>query len=558
MDAPRSKLTPSLLRAVIAAGIVSLLVAAGVQARPPPSLSQVLKNAELRDGGTEESAPPPRDEPGLPGSPRSTLKEWLRFCLAGNFVDAARFLDVPEEQLERGPELARRLKAVLDRYAAIDLAKLSGHPDGDTGDGLPHDEELVARVPGPSGATLTVRLVHERSGDLGWWRFDRETVEQIDPWYSTLRNRWLIDILPAPLLRMGPAGVLYWQWLALCLLLVGAFVAALVLARLTQAGLLRLARRTAPPWDDRIVENIFGPLTMFWAVGLFSLFLPLIGLLEAAHLSVAHLEHLAFVTAVLWLVMRAVSELTGYLHESDWAKASPASRALIPLGSTLTKLLVVFVGLISLLSELGYSVSSIVAGLGIGGLALAFGAQKTVENLFGALSIGIDQPFRAGDVVRVEDSIGTVEVIGLRSTRIRTADRTIITIPNGKLAELKIESLAARDRFRFYAVLGLTYATKASQLRAVISAIELLLRQSPKVWPEVQVVLLQFGPSSLDIEVSAWIQAKDSAEFAKLKQELLFQILETVEREGSSFAFPTRSVQLLNPVRTQAVPDDEK
>jgi hypothetical protein len=133
---------------------------------------------------------------------------------------------------------------------------------------------------------------------------------------------------------------------------------------------------------------------------------------------------------------------------SPWGLTHVASRSLLSLGARIGKVALGIMALVAVISELGYPVTSLIAGLGIGGLAFALASQKTVENLFGAFSIGVDQPFCEGDFIKVEDFSGTVEAIGLRSTRIRTLDRTLITVPNGKLAEMRIETFAVRDRIR--------------------------------------------------------------------------------------------------------------
>jgi MscS family membrane protein len=170
-----------------------------------------------------------------------------------------------------------------------------------------------------------------------------------------------------------------------------------------------------------------------------------------------------------------------------------------------------------------------------------------VENLFGAFSLGVDQPFREGDFVRVEDFTGTVESIGLRSTRIRTLERTLITVPNGKLAEMRLESFAARDRLRLFTVLGLAYDTTAAQMRQVLGGLEAVLEAQPLLWREsysVRFVLL--ADSALHVEVNAWFTLTDWAEFTRLRQELLLQFMEVVEKAGTSFAFPTRTLHLVD------------
>jgi MscS family membrane protein len=207
---------------------------------------------------------------------------------------------------------------------------------------------------------------------------------------------------------------------------------------------------------------------------------------------------------------------------------------------------VIALSLTALLNDIGYPVASLLAGLGIGGLALAFAAQKTLENLFGSVSISIDRPFQVGDFVRVEGGLlGNVEHLGLRSTRIRTLDRTIVTIPNGKLADQRIETFAPRDRCRLSFTLGLVYATTAAQMRAVLAGVETLLRAHPRVWPEgISVRFVGLSPSTLDVEVVAWFATADWNEFQAIRQDVLLAVMDVVERAGTAFAFPTQTVQL--------------
>ena len=235
---------------------------------------------------------------------------------------------------------------------------------------------------------------------------------------------------------------------------------------------------------------------------------------------------------------------------ASWTKDHPSARALLPLGSRVAKVLVMILGLVAMLSELGYPVTSLVAGLGIGGLAFALAAQKTVENLFGAFSLGADQPFREGDFVHIEDFVGTVEAIGLRSTSIRTLDRTIISIPNGKLADMRVESFTARDRLRLACTIGLVYETTVAQMRDVLAGLERVLHEQPKIWPDAVIVrFVSFGDSSLNVDVMAWFQTANWNEFQSIRQDILLRFMEVVEKAGSSFAFPTRTLHVVDDSR---------
>ncbi len=252
-----------------------------------------------------------------------------------------------------------------------------------------------------------------------------------------------------------------------------------------------------------------------------------------------------FFVVIFWSIWRLIDVVRQVLSHSRWALTSASSRSLLPLGARVTKVVVLAMAAVAVLSMLGYPVASLVAGLGLVGLALALAAQKTVENLFGAFSIGVDQPFREGDFVKIEDFVGTVEAMGLRSSRFRTLDRTLITIPNGRLADMRLESYTARDRLRLATVIGLVYETTSAQMREVLAGFERVLREHPKIWPDVVTVRFrEFAASSLDIEVMAWFRTADWGEFQLIRQEVLLQFMEVVEKAGSSFAFPTQTVHL--------------
>ncbi len=359
--------------------------------------------------------------------------------------------------------------------------------------------------------------------------------------------RWALEHLPAPLLQPGPGEVLWWQWLALPLVVLLAWGLGLVLGRLTRALLARLAARTPGRWDAAIVPRVAGPLTLGWGLLVAALLVGPMGLRPRADAAADRVLRVGLLLALFWSLLRVVDIVAANVAASPWARARPESRSLLPIAGRMAKVLVLAMAVVGLFSELGFPVASLVAGLGIGGLALALAAQKTVENLFGAVSLGLDQPIREGDFVKVEDLIGTVERVGLRSTRIRTLDRTMVSIPNGKLADMRLESFTARDRLRLACDLSLVYGTTAAQVREALGGLERVLRSHPKIWPEAVVVRLkQLGAWSLEIEVMAWFLTSDWGEFQLIRQEILLQFMEVVEAAGTSFAFPTRTVHLIS------------
>jgi MscS family membrane protein len=343
----------------------------------------------------------------------------------------------------------------------------------------------------------------------------------------------------------GPLGLTWFQWLALATIIVASFLIGRLVGLVVRAVVSRFVKRTRATWDDALLPRLAGPLASALGLGVAAALLPRVGLAsdEAVYAYVA--IRAGYFAIFFWTLFRLVDFGFHLLSESMWAKSGP-SRSLIPLGSRVAKVGVLAIAVVAVLDRLGFPVASLIAGLGIGGLALALAAQKTVENLFGAFSIGVDQPFRVGDTVKVEDFLATVERVGLRSTRFRTLDRTIVTIPNGKLADSRIESLTARDRMRLATVIGLVYGTTESQVRQILDGFTRVLRAQPKLWPEAVTVLLRgLGASSIDIEIAAWFETEDFGEFQAIRQEVLLQFLRVVEDAGTSVAFPTQTVHVV-------------
>src|SRR3954466_3682033 len=349
--------------------------------------------------------------------------------------------------------------------------------------------------------------------------------------------------VPTPLLRVGPYQLALWQWLGLPLVAVVAWIASRLLGGATHAILGRIVKRTETPFDDEIVDGLEGPIALAWFFATLHALVVLLVLPARSEVFATRAVNGGLFIAFFWALFRFVDVGKEAVHRSKWSAENPASRQLLALGSRVAKAIVAAMTIIAVVSALGFPVASLIAGLGIGGLALALAAQKTVENLFGAFAIGFDQPIREGDFVQIDGVKGWVESIGLRSTRVRTSERTVVCFPNGRLAETRTENYAARDRFRFYTILGLTYGTSAAQMRQILAGVEAELRGQPKFHPGGSSVRFKaLSESSLDVEVEAFFTTADFAAFTVVRQEMLLRLLEVVERAGADLAFPTRTI----------------
>jgi MscS family membrane protein len=520
----------------------SLILAPGTRAQSLPGLPKASPAA------LPSPTPTPEPVPEAPDSPRASARAFIDLAARkADFKGAARYLQVPAGEEDRGPELARRLRAVLERHLAIDLDALSPLAEGSSQDGLPPGVDTVGNVPDGHGGRDTAFVVRTRDSAGIYWAFSRQTVSRIDGWYDALPDRWVRDWMPERLQRSGPADLMWWQWLALPVLLLLALVLGRVLGAFTTALLHRLFRKTPTEWDERLLKRTSPALTLLWAVVVAAALLSRLALLPEAHRSVRSLLGGLATLAVFWALWRSVDVWAQFLMERPWAKDNPSARSVLSVTRNLSKVFVAIGGVVATIAALGYPVATVLAGLGIGGIALAFGAQKTIENLFGSVALAADQPFRVGDFVKIEDFTGNVERIGMRSTQVRTPDRTLVSIPNGKLADMRIEDFASRDRIRFAATVSLVYGATEAQVRRVVAGIEAMLRENPRVWPDTVVAkLAAFSPSSLDVEVMCWFETRDFEVFRDLRQEALLGIMQVVEEAGTTFA-PTGTVHVVRP-----------
>jgi MscS family membrane protein len=364
--------------------------------------------------------------------------------------------------------------------------------------------------------------------------------------------RAVIEWMPEPLLRMGPWGLAYWQWVGSFVALVAAIFGGRLVARLLVWSALRVAARTDAKWDDELLARLARPLRLLGCVIGARALLPALDLPARTEGGTKSVLLAAFGLALVWCVARLVDVAVVNLAGAPWAAARPASRGLIMLAGRTVKFVLVLLAAIGLLGAVGLPVTSLIAGVGVGGIALAFGAKQTVENLFGAFSLGIDQPLREGDFVRTDSGVlGTVEAVGLRSTRIRTPDRTIVSMPNGRLADSRIETFGLRDRCRLHALLGIHYSTKAAQLREIIAGLEHRLREHPKTYREDLVVkLVKLGDSAFEVEVQAWFDGPEYSAFRDWRQDMLLAFIEVIEQTGSRLAYPTTALHVESLPRT--------
>lgn len=477
-------------------------------------------------------------------SPRVAVQAFLTAVRANALDRALGSLDLSDPAARaRGPELARRLSVLLEVRMRLDAEQVSPAAEGDTTDGLARDREVLGEVPGPGGRPVPIALRRQTRDGAARWVFSAGTVGRIDALFGELPDAWIREHLPAALRRSGPLDLQLWQWLALLTLIPLAALVGALLAGPIQSVLKRLVRRTETELDDALVDSVRGPIVLLVSVATSAMLLYWIALPAGAENLVRDLQRAIAVVASFWILLRVIGVLQLALPTTAWGQSHPAFRSLVPLSARIARILVLVVGLLTVVASFGYPIATILAGLGIGGIAVALGSQKTLEHFFGSVSIGIDQPFRVGDWVIVDGIEGEIEAIGLRSSRIRTLERTVVSLPNGRLADMRSENFGPRDRIRMRAEIGLAYSTTAAQVAQVRDGIEAMLRGHARTWPgRVVVRFFRFAPSSIDLEVFCWIETTDPDEFRRIREEHYLGVMRIVDAAGARFAAPTQVV----------------
>lgn len=470
-------------------------------------------------------------------TPRRALERFLAQARSGDYFKAAEAIQPSSTDVSDGADKARKLAAVLERRLRLgpdELSKISDLPTGNLSDGLKH-QDVIGRIDMPLGSE-TVRLQRLGTPGARRWMFSQATVQRIDAWYERLEDHFVLETLPDALLGRGPLGLLYWQWLALPLLIVLSALGG-VSVTMVARPLLRKLLAAREMWQA-LLERQRGPLWLLFS-SLFSLLLlPILFLTPPVGQSVRALNLIAVEVSLCWMAWRVADVLTTRARLLEWLESRPGLRGVLPLIRQLIGIALIAVAAAMALSELGLSLTSVMASLGLGGLAVALAAKNTLEHFFGSVTLSIDQSIRVGDQIRLGDVNGIVEQIGMRSTRIRTADRSIVTIPNGKVADMQIETIAARDRTRFFLTLGVVYALKPAGMRSLRESLVKCVRSHPKVWPEVvRVHFTGLTDAAITIEVTAWFQVTEQDQFLEARQELLLQILEVIETFGATPAF---------------------
>jgi MscS family membrane protein len=377
------------------------------------------------------------------GSPRGAMQGYLAATKEQDYDKAARFLDLRRIEAD-GPTLARQLRVALSRKLWIDVEGLSQDAEGQPNDGLPAYRDRVGTIETREGKVDVLLQRVPREDGVRIWQVAGVTVAQVPALWEEFGYGALERFLPRIFFEFELMDVALWQWIALLVLVLAVAIVSWLLTVAIVWVLRPLARRTDTTLDDAMLEGAAAPLRLAVAVPIFRTALVPLGLdLEVMDV-ISRLLSALFIVAVSWVLVRAVDVLSERIRQSLLEGGQGTATAAVPPGRKAVKAIIFALAFVAILDNFGFSVTALIAGLGVGGIAVALAAQKTIENLFGGLTLFGDRPVGVGDFCRFGDKVGTVEEIGIRSTRVRTLDRTLVTIPNAEFSNLQLENFTRR------------------------------------------------------------------------------------------------------------------
>ncbi len=478
-------------------------------------------------------------------SPRFMMRRFIEILNSGDIDAAFPYVEFPKGMgLQSRRQLIEELIEVLNKRGNIDLAFVSNYPSGNPSDDIRPDFEKIGTVfTTPVNIPITLRFSADKSRK--GWRFSAEFMDKVPEIAELLHENSLESRLPPQLIDNEFFGVKLWQWIGAVLAVAVSVFSAMVLGWLLYHFLKVLVRCLKIVVPDEIFTNFMTPLRLFTGLFVFSWALLFLDTGLGFRQKLAYVEAIALTIFFCIFAIRltaALIELSRLSHERQGKTSSNAMLGPIQKG---TNVLIVVLGAISLMRNLGFDVTAIIAGLGIGGVAIALAGQKTIENLFGGISIIMDQPVRVGDFGRFGATMGTVEDIGLRSTKVRTLDRTLVSIPNAEFSHMILENFEKRDKFRWLANLGIRMDATADQMRLLLMQIKELMLAHPMVYKDpARVRFVGFGDSSLKVEVFAYIKANNHNEYIAVVEDMNLRILDIIRDAGTDLAYPAQTLFL--------------
>ena len=471
-------------------------------------------------------------------TPRNTMYGFLTAARARDFELASHYLDyrnLPQDAAAIGQmKLAENLSLILDRTLWVDIDNLSNKPDGKKNEAVPSYRDLVGEISTSQGKVqILLQRVPNKQGTQTIWKISNATVSKIpllikEYGYNRI-GEWLYQSLPS----FEFLGVMLWQWVYFACSFIFFVLVAIVLTRLVSFVLVHLKF----PIQQDIVDFINGPICLLIAVIMSR------SLSDESNVTIAFLAVIHGATVLLlawtWVFLRIVDITKHRLSQRFIRQDKPHAVFLLRPVSNVIKTSIVIIMLFVWFENLGFNATTLLAGLGIGGLAIALAAQKTVENIIAAITLYTSAPVRIGNLCKFDNHLGTIEEIGLRATRIRTLDRSVIYVANAKFVDMQLENISERERISYRPKLMLSAKTEQQNLHAFMASVRALLKEHEHIADEpCRVRFKGFTPWALQIDVLSYVETVDFAFYMEIIEELNMAMLGLLNEHNCELANP--------------------
>lgn len=482
----------------------------------------------------------PSDTLRLLANPQRAAHTFVHWQMRGHErfdLAATTMLAMPELSEEEREDRARQLLRILDsRGLLIEFDRIPSSPTYE--DSLSGLNQFILFQSLP-------QIYLEKRGDL--WMFSRASVDAIPDLYRGTFSVFVdvvLDTMPSSWHREW-LGLAVWQYLALFLWLLSGLVLRKVAEFILETYVHRLTKKTETQWDDYLVESAKKPVSFILMLVFFKISSTNLMFSVTINFYLNWLIDILLSFAFVWLFYGLVNVITGFLSDITSKTKSKLDEQLVPLLGKTLKVFVVVVGVLFIIQNSGYNVASVLAGLGIGGLAVALAARDTLANFFGSVTIFLDKPFQIGHWVNINGQEGIVEEVGFRTTRIRTFYNSLISVPNSIIANTAVDNLGMREYRRVLTRLNITYNTPPEQIEAFVEAIKGLVRSNPKMRQDfMEVHFNDFGPHSLDILVYVFLKVPSWHDELQERHNFFLDILNAAKEIGVEFAFPTQTLHI--------------
>jgi len=497
----------------------------------------------------QELEAPATEDPLVPadrldrGTPMRSAEGFLAAVDKADYEVAAEFLDLRNLRGEAreltGAQLARRFSVIVKRATWVDVSELVDDPAGRGNDGLPDYRDSIGFVLDDDKEVRLLMQKVPRGDGVFIWKISNATVTLVPKLYATYGYPEFIEDLRRSLPSVTFLGYELFKWVALFAVGIFAYASVFLLALVIR----RLLGDPNKPSHRRLFKFLALPFAV-WVV--------IIAMNSAATVlgrgvTAETIQRVSPVPTLItvWMLFGGMNLLrdvySNRLHTSDRSGAA----VLLRTASNALKLLLATGAVLVYLDNLGVNITTVLAGLGVGGLAVALALQKPMEDVFGAITLYTQQPVRVGDFCRIGDNTGTIEEIGLRTTRLRTLANTLIAIPNARLASEPIDNISARKKILYWPTLRLRYDSTPEQLQHVLEGIRSMFDAHERVLQEGhRVRFKKISDDALLIEAYAYLNTRDWEVYMELVEDLNMRILEIIAESGTSLSPPARTLHI--------------